>query len=181
MRWNSFGRSLLFGAVAAAGFAPFALGVAPLAGLHFALAAYALVIVPGYLVGVGDSLRRGVGAAGVAGVVGAAGALLAPGAGGALIAVALGLALARSGVAAPIPFARALVVEAGLGAAALVVAEQLVGGSLASIVLAIWGFFLVHSAYFALPRSGARAARACRDPFDDARDRARAILDAALG
>jgi hypothetical protein len=180
MRWNGFGASVLFAAVAAAGFAPFALAVAPWYGTQWALVGYAMLVVPAYLFGIGDSRRRGCGAALLATALGAAVAALDPTPREALLGAAGLLALARSGVAYPGAFGRAVAVELGLGAVALAVAHFLIGGSVLSIVLSIWGFFLVHSAYFALPGAGARgaSARASRDPFEDARDRAHAILDA---
>ena len=58
MRWNDFTRSLLFGAVAAAAFVPFAMVAAPLLGWSGALAAYAVVSASAYLAGLGASRRQ---------------------------------------------------------------------------------------------------------------------------
>ena len=62
MRWNGLGRSLLFGALAAAAYIPFAIVATPLFGWSGAVAAYAVVSAAVYLSGLGPTLRQGLAA-----------------------------------------------------------------------------------------------------------------------
>jgi hypothetical protein len=177
MRWNGFTKSLGFAAVAGLGVAPWVWLAAPLLGGRAALTLYAVGASAAYLVGLGDSRRRGLAAAGVAGGLAAAFAWVAPAPEDAVLGAALGLALGRSGVLYRAPFARALVLEATLALAAVGLAGHLFSGSLVSAALASWAFFLVQSAWFLV---GGRAPR-CetppgQDPYDAARARALAIL-----
>jgi hypothetical protein len=181
MRWNGFSRSVLFGAAAAAAFAPVALTLSPWLGVQWSLVVFAALAVPLYLTGLGDTRRRGVTAAlfamlGIAGV-GVLGATPRE----ALVAAAVVLGLARSGLAYPGPFVRSAVLESALLAGGLMVANVLIGSSTLSVVLAVWGFFLVQSFFFLVV--GARPIAAPRrvDPFDEARDRAIAIMDEPVG
>ncbi|MFQ5418502.1 MAG: hypothetical protein ACE5FL_15855, partial [Myxococcota bacterium] len=148
MRWNDFGRSLVFGASAAAGVVPFTLVAAPPLGWSSALAAYAVLCSAVYLVGLGPNVRRGATAALLAGALGSAAWGIAPSPRDAILAAALVLALCRSGLLYRARFARALALEGVLGVAALGLAGQLLSGSTFSAVLAVWSFFLVQSAFF---------------------------------
>lgn len=181
MRWGDFSRSVLFGAVAAAAFAPFALTVGPLLGGQWVLVGFAALVVPLYLTGLGDTRRRGVAAAVFASALIAMIAIFDTTPRDALVAVALALGLARSGLAHPGSFVRAVVVESLLLVGGLSVSSALVGNSTLSVVLAIWGFFLVQSVFFLLAAARSTVPRGLVDPFDEARDRANAILDDALG
>ena len=84
MCWNDFGRSLLFGAVAAAAFVPFAIVAAPHLGWGGTLAAYAVASASAYLAGLGATRRQGLGAGLLVGLLGT-GALI--GIGGLLLHV----------------------------------------------------------------------------------------------
>ena len=140
MRWNDFTRSLLFGAVAAAAFVPFAIVAAPLLGWSGALAAYAVVSAAAYLAGLGASRRQGLGAGLLLAVLGTGIALAAPSARDAALAAALLLGLCRSGMLYRTRFARALLLEGFLLCAGLGVAGHLLTGSTFSAVLAVWVF-----------------------------------------
>ena len=178
MRWNSFARSLLFAGVAAAGYAPFSLAVAPWLGAGAALAAYAVLAVAVYTAGLGSTLRHGVGAALWAGLLGAGvlAATSSPREG--VVAAALILSFCRSGVLYRAPFARALVLEGVLLVGGLGLAGHLMGPSTLSAILAVWGFFLVQSVFFLVAgERGERSRAEAFDPFERARSRALSILE----
>jgi hypothetical protein len=178
MRWNGLGRSLLFGAFAAAAYVPFAIVATPIFGWSGAVAAYAVVSAAAYLAGLGPSVRQGFAAAAAFGLGVGALALVAPSDRDVVLAAALGLGVVRSGLLYRSRFARALVIEAALLCSGLLCAGKLFDGSIVSTVLAIWSFFLVQSAFFAV---GGVAARTDEpndvDPFDAARARALAVLE----
>jgi hypothetical protein len=89
------------------------------------------------------------------------------------------LAVGRSAFLYGRPAARAVVIETFLVAGGLLFARFLAGHSALAMVLSVWSFFLVQSFYFLVgearqrERSGAHP-----DPFEDARARALALLDA---
>jgi hypothetical protein len=176
MRWNDFSRSLLFAAVAAAGFAPFAMLTTPWLSVSWALALYALACGPLYLSGLGSSRRRGVRSALLAAVLGGVALLVAGSPREAIVLAAVIAGLVRSGVVYHRPLARAALIEAGLLGVGLGVAQLLIASSTLSIVLAIWGFFLVQSVFFLV--GGARRERSTRggDAFERAVDQVNAIL-----
>ena len=178
MRWNDFGRSLLYAAVAAAGAVPYFLLLAPALGWHAALASYAVLSTSAYLAGLGRTVRQGLGAALLAGALGAVAALLAPSPREAFAAAALLLGLCRSGLLYRTRFARAVVSESVLLVAALGLANHLLAGSPFSAVLAVWGFFLVQSGFFLIGGARVRAEDPTgADPFDVALARAAEILE----
>jgi hypothetical protein len=178
MRWNDFGRSLVFGAAAAAGFVPFAILAAPSLGRGGALVAYAVLCAAVYLAGIGAGRRQGVTAGLLVAGGGAAAALLAPDPHDALLTTAMLFGLCRSGLLYRSRFARALLLEAVLVGAGIGVAGQLLAGSTFSAVLAIWAFFLVQSVFFLVggvePR---REERGELDPFEAARARVVELLE----
>lgn len=177
MRWGTFSQSVLFGAVAAAAFAPFALIFSPWFGVQWALVGFAAGVIPFYLTGLGNTRRRGFAAALFASALIAAIAIFDAAPREALVGVALALGLARSGLAHPGAFVRSVLVESLLLVVGLSVAATLIGGSTLSVVLAIWAFFLVQSVFFLVSRTNSMAECELVDPFDEARDRAIAILD----
>ncbi len=178
MRWNGFARSLVFAGVTAAGYAPFALVVAPWLGAGAALAAYAVLAVAVYTVGLASTLRRGVGAALLAALLGAGVLAATASTREVVVAAALILCLCRSGVLYRTRFARALVLEGTLLVGGLGLAQHLMGPSTLSVILAVWGFFLVQSVFFLV--GGVEEKRlACEvlDPFEQAHARALSILE----
>jgi len=178
MRWNDFGRSLVFAAVAAAAAVPYWLAIAPALGWNTALSSYAVLSTSAYLAGVGRSLRQGLGAALLAFALGSAAAVLAPSPREALAAAAVLLGLCRSGLLYRARFGRAVVAESVLLVAALGLANHLLAGSPFSAVLAVWGFFLVQSAFFLIGATDARVERPVgADPFEVAVARVGEILE----
>jgi hypothetical protein len=182
MRWNDFGRSLLFGAVAAAAFVPFAIVTIPHLGWSGTLAAYAVASASVYLAGLGATRRQGLGAGLLVGLLGTGVALVAPTARDAIVAAALLLGLCRSGLLYRARFARALVLEGVLLCAGLGIAGHLLTGSTFSAVLAAWAFFLVQSVFFLVGGVETRREDAPDvDPFDAARARAVEIMEQGVG
>jgi len=178
MRWNGLGRSLLFGAFAAAAYVPFAIVATPLVGWSGAVAAYALLSAAVYLSGLGPNLRQGLTASLLLGLGVAAIAVIAPSDRDVVLAAALALGVLRSGLLYRSRFARALALESALVCGGLLVAGQIFDGSVVSTALAVWAFYLVQSVFFAV--GGITARRDCADdvdPFDAARARALAVLD----
>jgi hypothetical protein len=182
MGWNDFGRSLLFGAVAAAAFVPFAIVAAPHLGWGGTLAAYAVASASAYLVGLGATRRQGLGAGLLVGLLGTGVALAAPSSRDAILAAALLLGLCRSGLLYRTRFARAVVLEGVLLCAGLGIAGHLLTSSTFSAVLAVWAFFLVQSVFFLVGGVEARREEARDvDPFDTARARAVELMEQGVG
>ena len=182
MRWNDFTRSLLFGAVAAAAFVPFAIVATPHFGWSGALAAYAVVSAAAYLAGLGSSRRQGLAAGLLVGLLGTGIAVAAPTTRDAILAAALLLGLCRSGLLYRARFARALVLEGVLLCAGLGIAGHLLTGSTFSAVLAVWAFYLVQSVFFLV--GGVETRRESvrnTDPFDTARARTLELLEQGVG
>jgi hypothetical protein len=131
-----------------------------------------------YLVGLGANVRQGLVAAALLGISVGTIALVAPSERDIVLAAAIGLGVLRSGLLYRARFARALALEGALLCGGLLIAGRLFDGSLTSTVLAIWSFYLVQSAFFAVAGITARPDHARDvDPFDSARARALALLD----
>jgi len=178
MRWNGFGRSLLFAALAAGAFPVFALLANPVVGRTSALSLYLLGIAVIYLAGLAPRRSRAVVAAAVAAALGIGVFLLAPNVGTVATGAALTLGVGRSGVLYRSRRARALLAETLLLAGGLALARFLAGPGTLQVALAIWGFFLVQSFFFLLGGVAERAeARAGLDPFEVARARALALME----
>jgi hypothetical protein len=178
MRWNGLGRSLLFGAFAAAAFIPFAIIATPLFGWSGAVAAYAIVSAAVYLSGLGPTLRQGLAASLLLGLGVGAIAVVAPSHRDVVLAAALALGVLRSGLLYRSRFARALAIESALGCGGLLIAGQIFDGSVVSTALAVWAFYLVQSVFFAVGGITLRCDRPDDvDPFEAARARALALLD----
>lgn len=177
MRWNTFGRSAVFAAVAGCGVMPWLLVAAPLLGVRGALSFYLVTATAAYAMAVAPSLRRGLGASVLIATLGGALAACARGLPELALGLAVLLALARTGFLYRRRSGRAVAVEIGLVAAGLLFARFLAGSSLLSVMLALWGFLLVQSVFFLLGGGGEREDAARRDPFDAAYERANALLD----
>lgn len=177
MRWNGFGSSLVFAAVAAATLlAAFPL-LAPVVGGGTALRLFAVGSVSLYLAGLAPSWRRGFVAAVAASTLGVVLLALPFGVPCTVAGAAAIVALCRSGILYRQPLLRALVAEALLLAGGLALASFLAGSGLVSFALAAWGYFLVQSVFFLIGGVRVRREKGPADPFD----RARAELLALLG
>jgi hypothetical protein len=176
MRWNGTTRSALFAAAAGVGVAVWLLAAGPVLGGRRALTV-ALALLPAtYLSGLAPRgaarLRVTAAATALGGLIGLTGATLGE------LALALGVLLGvlRSGVVYRLEAGRATLAEVVLVGGGLLFARFLAGPSALSIGLAVWGFFLVQSAFFLIGGTRERSP-AERDPFDDALRRATAVLD----
>lgn len=178
MRWNTFARSVLFAALAAGGVLPWLVLARPICGAERALTAYLVGVVAVYLGGLARSRGRRLVVSVVTVVAAAAAAVAAR----TMTELALGLgvllAVGRSGFLYRAPAARAALTEAVLVGGGLLFARFLAGHSPLALVLPLWGFFLVQSAYFLVGGVRARADSGRHpDAFEDAYGRALALLE----
>jgi hypothetical protein len=180
-RWDGFGRSLLFAALAAAGLPVAVTFGAPLIGSAASVRVYILLVAGCYAMGLPVERSRRLAALAMAGVAGLLLAMLPLGLSGTAVGAAAIVAVGRSVIAQRQRALRACVIEAALGALALGVAGFLASGGLLALCLAIWGFFLVQSAYFLIGGRTPRRDAAPRDPFERARQRLERLLDDELG
>jgi hypothetical protein len=173
MRWNSFARSALFAAAAALLAVPVFLLLAPLFGAHTAVASLAIALSAAYVAGIAGHVRRGLGAAALAGLLGLLVCAIAESLPEVAIGTAVVLAVVRGGLLhRGRGRARTLAVEVFLGVAALLVARFLADASIVGLALTVWGFFLVQSFFFLLGAGpGAVRVHPEVDPFEQARGR----------
>jgi hypothetical protein len=182
MRARSFGGSLVFGAVAAAGYAPFALLCGPHPGGAATLALYAVLAAAAYAFALAPDRRRGLAGAALTAALGAGLLALGSAPSQAFAAAGLALAISRSALLYRSRFARALFAEGALLVAAVGVTRLLVQDTLVAGILAVWGFFLVQSVFFVIGGMRERSpAPAGADAFEVARTRAVSILEERSG
>jgi len=177
MRWNGFGRSVGFAAIAAAGSAAWLLCVGPVLGGRRAFALWLVGLTATYVGGLAEHVRGRVGAAALTAAVGLGLLLVAPGNRELILGLAVVIAVARSVFLWRTAPARAVVVEGMLLLGSLAFAAALGGASLRGIVLGTWGFFLVQSFFFLIPGDGTRPSPGRTDPFAAAHARALALLE----
>lgn len=178
MRWDSFGRSLGFAALAAVGSVGWLLVSGPVLGGRRALALYLVGTTALYLGGLGRSPHRRLLATLVAGLTGGLLCIVAPGLSELVLGLAAVLAVGRSVFLHRGTPARAVATEAALALLGLGFAWGMAAPALRSIMLAIWSYFLVQSLFFLLGDVRATTARApAGDPFDAAHGRALALLE----
>lgn len=185
MRCNSFARSALFAALAAAGCLPWAAVASPIVGPWNAQALYLVGITAFYLAGLSPAsaggpppLPRAMRTAVVAGLAAASLAVVARTTTELAIALAALLGIARSGFLYRAAPARAAATEIALLVGGLLFARFLAGSSPPSTSLALWGFLLVQSLFFLVAGTRPRSALAQHaDPFDEAHRRAVALLE----
>ena len=176
MRWNTFTRSATFAAVAAGGWVPWALLVGPILGLWNALTLYLVGLLTCYVAGLSPQARRRVAA--VTAVV----ALGLACAAGTIVELCIGLAvllgIARSGFLFRAAPTRAVLTETVLLVGGLLFARFLGGPSLASTMLAIWGFLLVQSVFLLVAgRRERRCSERHGDGFEEVYRLATTLLD----
>ena len=181
MRAGKFISSLVFAAVFGLTAVPYLLVALPGLGLIRTLAIGSIVSVAAYIVVVSPSLVRGLRYGALTLVLGVGLYALAPKV-VALFASAMLLGIVRSGLLYRAKIGRALAIEAMLFVLATSVAQLLAGSTVQSYGLAVWGFFLVESAFFlfegASPRAGAGSAE---DPFERARREATRLMEEQPG
>jgi len=177
IRCDTLPRSIVFAALTAIGWVPWALFAVPLIGAWEARALYFIGVLALYVSGLTatrpNRLRVPVVVASAAGAV----ALVAGSATALVIGLAAVLGVARSGFVYPTAPSRAVVREAILLGGGLLLARLPTAAPLmTSTGLALWGFLLVQSFFFLLPRDRPTATSQ-PDPFEEAHRRALAILD----
>lgn len=176
MRFNSFGRTVLFGAAAAAGWIPWMLLAAPLMGTTAARAAYLIAVAAVYLAGVSATApyrlifaaATFVGAGLFAVVAGTTSSLVV------VLAVIVGIGRSGFFYAAPLP--QAVMRELILLFGGLFLARFVGGTAAIPTSGALWAFFLVQALFFLMPRREG-AARGRGDAFDAAYRRALSLLE----
>jgi len=173
MRWEGFARSACFAALAAVGLVPWLVLAGPLLGPPVALRTYLVGLLSVYVAGLGGHRGRRIAAA-----LGVAAAGLGVAAMTHSIAeCALGLAALLGVVRGTILYRARPATELSLVTAGLLFARFLAGRSLVSMMLAVWGFFLVQSVFFLLGGVSERTAPTRHpDPFEEAHRRAIALL-----
>jgi hypothetical protein len=178
IRWNSFGRSAAFAAVAALGWIPWLVLVGPVVGASGARSIYLIGLTSLYVGGLDGRRARGLSAAIVTAIAGGAIAVAGRDAAALCIGLAVVLAVARSVFLHHAAPARAVVIEAGLSGGGLVFARLLGTRSLLGAALPIWGFFLVQSCFFLIGGIRERAEDGRHpDPFEAACARAMEVLE----
>jgi hypothetical protein len=178
MKRNRFGRSVMLAAIAGAAWPAFALVATPFLGSSAALSLYAVGATAVHVAAIGPSLARGVAAALVSVLIAVGLGVVVGTSGAAVLGAALALGIGRSGLLYRSRGARALAVEVVLLGGGLLLARFLFTPGTLGIALAIWGFFLVQSAFFAIGGVRVRGAGAgASDRFESARRRALALLD----
>jgi len=175
MRCNSFLRSALFAALAAAAYLPVHVLGEPLLGVSTGRALYLTGLLACYVVGLSPGGRPA--AALVVGVLGLALIVGVDSLREVVLSLAVILGILRSGLIYPSRPARAIVTEAFLIGGGLAFACSLLGSSAFSVALAVWGFFLVQSTFFLCSNSERGAdSTSGRDPFESAHARAMDLL-----
>ena len=178
MRWNSFARTLGFGAVAAAGLPIAAALFGATVTFSHLLAPYLVGAIALYAAGIAPTRTRGVTAGGLALLLGLLLLAVAGGVTELAIGAALILSVVRSGLLYRLRPARAIVLEAGLLLGGLSLAKFLLIGGLGGVSLALWGFFLIQSLFFLIGGVALRPeASPPRDPFEHARTELISLLE----
>jgi hypothetical protein len=182
MRVHGLGSSLVFGAAVSIALVFMQHVFAPMLGSWNVLAFYLVGCTVAYAALIGRTRRASLRNA----MVGAIGAVavfaLARGSHAGMGEVAIGLtcvvALVRSGLDPALRRTRSFVIESGLGGASLVFAAWLATPGWLGSAVALWGYVLVQSLYFLIPRSrDAHRGECVGDPFDRARERLIAMLE----
>lgn len=183
MKWNGFGSSLAFALGAAAGWPVCALTLAPWIGASAALSLYLACVAAVYVFGLTADRARGLAAALLAGSLAAAFAAITRDPAVVALGAAIGIGLARSALLHRRSTPRAIATEATLLGAGLLLARFLAAPGLLGVALALWGFFLVQSVFFAIGGASERRGDAgAIDPFDRARRQMMEVLEGdALG
>lgn len=178
MRWDGFGRGVLFAAVAAFATGVWLVVASPWLGGGRALALSLVATTVVYVAGLGGDRRSGVGAGLVAVAAGAVLLVVAPGLRELAVGLAVVLAVARSAVLYRRRVARTIVVEGVLIVGGLALAAYVGSPSLSGAVVGVWAFLLVQSCFFLVPGAAGRSAfDDAHDPFEAAHARALALLD----
>jgi hypothetical protein len=181
MRAGKFSSSLVFAAVFGLAAVPYLLVALPAFGLIRTVAIGSIVSVFAYIVVASPSLVRGLRYGALTLVLGVGLYALAPAVVVPFASAAL-LGIVRSGLLYRTKSGRGLAIEGMLFLLATSVAQLLAGSTVQSYGLAVWGFFLVESAFFlfegASPRTEPEPAE---DHFERARREATRLMEEQPG
>jgi hypothetical protein len=177
-RWNSFGGSILFAAVAGAGLLVAITVLGPILGVSSVVSGYAVGAAILYAIGIASNRRDRAAAGALASVLGMLLLLLPIGAHATVAGAAAIVATCRSGLLYRSRPLRAILLESALLVAGLGLAQLAMGRGVASLALAAWGYFLVQSLFFLVGGVTSRPpSTEDADPFDRARSRLQELLD----
>ncbi len=179
MTWNTFGRSVLFAALAAAAWVPWLVVVGPLLGANAARQLYLILAIVLYVSGLSRNRSRSLIVAGCAGGVAVVAALVARNPTELGLGLGLTLGIARSAFLYRNSTARAVTIEGVLQLGGLLLARWLSAPPLAATSTALWGYLLVQSFFFLIAADEGlpTGLQAERDPFEAAHRAALALLD----
>lgn len=178
MRWNSFGRSLAFAALAGAAWPAFALAAGSVVGTSAALSLYLVATAAFHAAGLTPRRVHGIGAGLAAGAIAAAFALATRDPAVVALGAAIGIGVSRSGLLHRARAGRAIATEIALLGGGLLLARFLAAPGVLGIALALWGFFLVQSGFFLIGGIAERNGNPRNtDPFESAHRRALALLE----
>jgi hypothetical protein len=168
---------LVFAACAALGALLWMLTAAPLFGYGGAAATCALALVVIHPLFVAPTVPRGVATAGVAFALAVPIACLRPSPFEAFTAGSFLLGIVRSALLYPRPFARALLLETGLGGGGLLALLFFYDGGLSGAVFGFWSFWLVQAGIALVPGDASPPEHRPVDPFERAQAAALLVLD----
>jgi len=173
-----FARSLVFALGAAAALLVGAPMLAPAFGERAAVRFLLVGAVVAHAALLAPSRSRGARAAALAAGLGALVLALPLGVRATALACAALVGVCRSGILFRARPARTALIEGLLLGGGLAIAAFLAGPWLARLALAVWGFWLVQSAFFAVGGIGPRPEESRNnDPFERARAQVLALLD----
>lgn len=178
MSWNTFARSVVFAALAAAAWLPWILLASPIVGAWNARAFYLVVVTALYVAGLSPHSKRRLVLAALAAALGAVLAVTVRTTAELCIGLAAVLGILRGAFlyrSAPV---RAVAIEVALLVGGLLFARFLASTSPLPTGVALWGFLLVQSLFFLVAGAAPRSReRRHGDPFEEAYRSAVAILD----
>ncbi len=176
MRWNEFGGSLRFAALAALGFPLARLLLDPILGPL--LATKFILVATGalYPICIAPTLRRGFAGGALVAFLGSSLLLGGSRTSELALGLAVGIALARSVLLYRARMVRGVALELALTLGGLLLARWFASPGLLGGSLALWGYFLAQSVYFPLSGALPRRREHAGDVFDQARARLKTLL-----
>jgi hypothetical protein len=181
MRWNHFGGSLLFAALAALGFPAARLLFDPLFGAFLTTHFYLVATSGLYVLSMAPTLRRGIAAGAVVCLLGLWLMTGSSQTSQLSLGLAAGIAVARSAYLYRVRVARGVAVEFALALGGLLLASWFASDGMLGLSLALWSYFLAQSMYFPLCAVVPRRREQTGDAFDEASARLQALLREAEG
>jgi hypothetical protein len=177
MKRLSFMRGLVFALIAGLGAMFWLVITGPTLGYARAAALYGIGLLPGYALIVAPTLRIGLGAFLLAGVLVLPIAIFDPGPRIAFALAPFVLGIVRSAILFPRPLGRALFLELCVSGSALALAASFHDASVVGMTFAVWAFWLVQASFALAPGDSQPACEEVGDPFEVAHARALAVLE----